>query len=459
MDPAQLLAEFPEVLEFLFKPMRYKVAWGGRGGTKSWGFAMALLIIGLFPDILWPGRKSGVRILCARETMESIAQSVHQTLRDQIIRLGINSDYDVQKSSIIGRKMFEDGSQTLFTFAGLAHNVHNIKSLEAYDIVWIEEAQGASKDSWNTLIPTIRKEWTSPITAIKETSEIWVSFNPNLVSDETYFRFILNPPKRSYVVKTGWQDNPWFPETLKAELEEMREKDYDEYLHVYEGQCKQNVEGAIFRKEMQAATAEGRIGKVPYNKLRSVDTVWDLGFDDMTAIWFVQSYDGFFHFIDYEEGDGLTIADYLIKLQERKYVYGTHWLPHDGIDTIIHKKLAGGDRTRSIEMIMREAGLNVRVVPKLTITDGLNAARTIFPACRFDEWRCSRGIDCLRNYQWGPITALGVRRREPLHNWASHGSDAFRMASVALKQPKKEPEKKIAQRIPYNPQNGYIPFG
>jgi phage terminase large subunit len=198
---------------------------------------------------------------------------------------------------------------------------------------------------------------------------------------------------------------------------------------------------------MKAATADGRIGKVPYNRAHPVHTVWDLGFGDPTSIWFVQVYDGWFNFIDYLEGDQLEISDYLIQLQNKGYLYGTDWLPHDGVDTIIHHKMAG-DRSMSIEMLMRQAGRKPRIVPKMLVTDQINAARTIFPQCRFDEGKCADGLQALRHYQWPALSVDGVAQRKPLHNWASHASSAFCGAAVAVRQPKAPPVAAPRQRVP-----------
>ena len=158
LDQKQTKAQFPQKLEFLSKPYRYKVAYGGRGSGKSWGFARELLI---------QGATKKLRVLCAREIQRSIKQSVHQLLSDQIQQLNLGSFYQVLESEIRGI----NGTQ--FNFTGLANNtVESIKSFEGVDIVWVEEAQTVSKRSWDILIPTIRKP----------KSEIWVSFNPDLGS-------------------------------------------------------------------------------------------------------------------------------------------------------------------------------------------------------------------------------------------------------------------------------------
>ena len=154
-------AEFPEKLLPLFKPKRYKVMHGGRGGAKSWVIARALLIRGV---------QQSTRVLCARELQNSITDSVHQLLSDQVSMLGLDAFYDVQRTVIYGL----NGTQ--ISYEGLRLNASKIKSYEGVDIVWVEEAQAVSKSSWDILIPTIRKDG----------SEIWISFNPEFEDDETY---------------------------------------------------------------------------------------------------------------------------------------------------------------------------------------------------------------------------------------------------------------------------------
>ncbi len=318
-------------------------------------------------------------------------------------------------------------------------------------MIWVEEAQTVSKNSWDVILPTIRKEG----------SEVWVSFNPKLSSDDTYRRWVLDPTPGTKVVKIGWEDNRWLSERSRVAIASMQEKDPQGFAHIYGGECQTDVEGAIFGNEMKAALAEDRITQVPYNKARPVDTAWDLGYGDLTAIWLVQAYEGFHNFIDYIEGDGLTIADYVAKLQVKGYVYGVDWLPHDSVDTIIHQRLGGtGNREMSIEMLLRQAGRKVRIAPKGFINDRINAARTVFPNCRFDAANCAKGLDALRFYQWGPTNEHGGRKRAPLHSWASHASDAFTIAALAVKAPKIEHEERMA--IPVRPPRipgSYSPFG
>lgn len=409
-------AQFPAKLRFLFKPHRYKVAYGGRGGTKSWGFARALLI---------QAAERPLRILCARETQKSITDSVHTLLKDQIANLGLSDFYTVTNHAITG----QNGSN--FAFIGIRQNVGNMKSFEGCDICWVEEAQTVSKRSWEVLIPTIRKE----------NSEIWVSFNPELETDETYKRFVITPPPSAAVVKINWSDNPWFPDVLKQEMEHLKAKDPDAYEHVYEGMCKQVVEGAIYRTELIAADKELRICRVPYDPIRPVDTFWDLGYGDNTAIWFAQSVGFEFRLIDYFDGSQQGLQYYLKALQNKPYVYGTDYLPHDAQ---AHELGSG----RSIEEQIRASGRKVQIVRKLSIPDGIAAARAVFPKCWFDAEKCSDGIQALRHYRYEQDEKLGTLKREPLHDWASHGSDAFRYFAVAIREPIIKKQKAMQ---PYRP--------
>lgn len=462
-DQQKIRVEVPKPLEFLYAPAPFKVAWGGRGGVKSYGFADALTLSAV---------NQYERILCARETMDSIAESVHHLLEKRARSIGFGEHFEFLKSTIIGPMWVNckacwaqfnpdpatkaqkcpkcgkgdvvDTGRSEFIFAGLRHNVHNIKSLEGCTKCWVEEAQSVSKNSWETLLPTIRWEDRRA----KRSAEIWVSFNPDLSTDDTYKRWVLEPPPGAKVVKTSYRDNPWFPEGLRSQMEHMKKTDPAGYMHVWEGECLGALEGAIFREEMKQVTMEGRICAVPYHRKRPVDTAWDLGFDDLTAIWFVQAYDGFYHFIDYLEGYGQTIHDYLVKLQGKNYLYGTDWLPHDAVDTIIHKKLSGSTGM-AIEQIMRNAGRKVRIVPKLLKIASINGARTIFPQCKFDEKNCADGIQSLRHYRWssppemrnsdGSFQVLKSKAKTvPMHDLASHGADAFIGAALGIKQPKAE---------------------
>ncbi len=215
-------AWFPPKLRFLFKPCRYKVAYGGRGGAKSWGFARALLL---------EAARRRLRVLCARELQLSIQDSVHKLLKEQIDELGLGSFYTVQESVIRG----VNGSE--FIFSGLRSNVTKIKSMEGIDICWVEEAQMVSAESWGVLIPTVRKDG----------SEIWVTFNPVNDTDPTYDRFVKKPPPNATVVPIGWEDNPWLPDVLKQEKDYLYSIDPDAADHVWGGKTLRNSVAQVLR--------------------------------------------------------------------------------------------------------------------------------------------------------------------------------------------------------------------
>jgi phage terminase large subunit len=410
----KIAVEIPPKFTFLLEPARYKVAYGGRYGVKSWSFARALLMIGLDPSLLWPGRKSGVRILCARETQKSIEESVHYLLESQIARLDLQDKYDVKQHSITA------ANGTEFAFVGIRQNVSNLKSYEDFDICWVSEAAMVSKNSWRVLIPTIRKN----------DSEIWVDFNPELETDDTYQRFVVNPPSDAKVVHTTWKDNPWLSNVIVKEMRDLKAKDEAEYNHVYGGLCKQSVDGAIYRQELAVTDTEYRITRVPYDSQHPVHTFWDLGYGDNTSIWFAQSLPFEFRLIDYLSGSLQALGHYVKELKERPYAYGLHYLPHDAK---AHELGSG----RTIEEQLKEhmGRDRVKVCKRVGLKkDGIEAVRAIFGRCWFDKEKCADGIQALRHYRYEMDEEHKTFRREPLHDWASHGADAFQTFALSIKE-------------------------
>lgn len=255
-----LNVQIAEAFEPLFRPKRLKVFFGGRGAAKSWGFAQALEI---------KAYQQPLRILCTREFQGSIQESVHKLLGDTAERIGLGSFYSVQQNVIRGI----NGSN--FIFEGLKNNTTKIKSMEGIDIVWCEEAEAISERSWDLLIPTIRKAG----------SEIWVSFNPADEQDATYQRFVapylqeieangFYEDDQIYVAKVGWQDNPWFPEELRKEMEDCKRTNYRKYLHIWEGECNADYTDSIIQPEWveAAVDAHKRLGF-------KAEGVKSLGFD------------------------------------------------------------------------------------------------------------------------------------------------------------------------------------
>lgn len=414
--------EFPSKMQALFRPKRFKIFWGGRGASRSWSFARALLL---------KGTQQPLRVLCAREFQNSIEESVHKVISDQIRLLGLEQVYRIEKAHIYGP------AGTVFSFEGIKNNVNRIRSYEGIDVCWVEEAVKVTRNSWNVLIPTIRKPG----------SEIWMSFNPELEDDYTYEIYVkeveregvklgdgMFESERCVSIKMTWADNPWFPEVLQGELAASKrrgelpghEQDYADYLNVWEGHCLQMIHGAVFAREMLRAQEEGRICSVPWERAWPVDTFWDLGRADQTVVWFAQRVAMQFRVLACYSASGEHIGHFTRELQNREFIYGTHHLPHDA-----KAKRLGSKRT--IEEMVRQSFPNcsVRIVPKLSIVDGINAARTILPNCWFDEEDCENGIKGLKHYRYNVVN--GQLSNEPLHDWASDYADAFRYLAVSMR--------------------------
>lgn len=396
----ELKLEFPPKLECLFLPKRYKVLYGGRGSAKSWSAARALIVIML---------QRPIRVLCAREVQNSIQDSVHKLLKDQIYAMQLGDKFDIQQNTIICTDTGGD-----FRFEGIRNNINKIKSYEGVDICWVEEAQSITKNSWDVLIPTIRKAG----------SEIWITFNPDLESDETYQRFVKDPPRESFVVEINWRDNPWFGDILRAEMEETKRRSYQDYLWIWEGKCRVMLDGAVYSEELMSARGEKRICKVPYDPFLGVHVFFDLGWNDATALWFVQRGRNEVRYINYYENRQKKLEHYLTYIQAQGWPISYIWLPHDA--------KAGRVSGPTEWEIVGKKGFQRKLVPRLRIAQGINAARTIFPISYFDEERCEVGLKALMHYRYKIDEDTKTFSKEPLHDWASHGADGFRYSAIGL---------------------------
>ena len=426
----------PKFERLLYEPHRYANIYGGRYGMKSMQVQKCALIEAI---------NRPMRICEARETMSSIRDSSHKELADTIHEHGMaksqNGPFEIQERRIIRRR--GDKIESEFLVIGIREDVRNNKSLKGIDLTIVEEAAKVSQDSWNVLRPTVMGR--------KEGSRLWAMWNPELTTDPTWKLFMLNPPSGTIHIHTSYLDNDWLTESARIEAEDMLRTDPKLYKHIFMGEPIKEVEGAIFGDELKKCEEEGRICGVPYDPTKPVHTAWDLGFGDLTCIWFVQARDGHLCFIDYVSDRGKTISEYLITLRERRYMYGEDVLPHDAIDNIIHRNLLGpGDQTNTIPNLMRAAGRTVRLAPKLLKVDALNAGRTLFALCRFDAAKCADGIMALRHYQWDREEEKPGKRK-PLHDQYSHGADAFLTAAVSIKRasyaPPPVPSKPAARMV------------
>ena len=212
-----------------FKPLirkaRYKVLYGGRGSGKSYFLAELAVEV---------SRRIGTVILCAREFQGSLDDSVYQLLIETIERLGYTDEFDILKSTITHK-----GTGAKFVFYGIKNNVTKIKSIQGVGVCWVEEAEAVTKNSWDVLIPSIRGD---------KNAEIWISFNPKNILDDTYQRFIVHPPKDSIVLKANYDINPHFADTpLLADMLECKERDEDLYRHIWLGEPVADSELAIIK--------------------------------------------------------------------------------------------------------------------------------------------------------------------------------------------------------------------
>lgn len=434
-------------------PASFKVLWGGRGAGKTECIARALII-------LCTQRK--LRVACFREFQKNITESVYETIKNAIHDMEFDDEFTIQAQTIISKRT---GSE--FIFLGLRHNIDGIKSLARIDIAWVEEAANVSKKSWDKLEPTIRGRHESDPNGLGGPfgvgPEIWISFNPELDDDETYKRFVVlghklypefvvnenTGKKERYAIikKVNWSDNPFFPADLRRKMKILKAANENEWLHIWEGNTKQVLDGAIYAQEIRKVLLENRRGKVPYDPSRMVHTFWDLGYDDYTSIWFVQQVGIYYNIINYFQDRLQKTPYYIHHLQSLEYNYGTHYLPHDADNETL--------ASRSVYKIVKEAFPGkAKVVPRVPKKIlGIRAARVIFDLCNFDEENTAEGWQCLTRYQW-KVNDAGVYSKEPDHNEYSHGADAFQTFALSLKSETatKKPQVKDAVRtvVPFN---------
>ncbi len=397
--------------------MRYKVAHGGRGSGKSWGFARALLVL---------GAQSQLRIICAREVQKSIKESVHRLLSDQIQALGLGGFYEVLETEIRGQ------NGTTFSFSGLAqHTVESIKSFEGADICWIEEAQTVSKKSWDILTPTIRKT----------DSEIWVTFNPELDTDDTYKRFVVNKPDNCITVEMNYVDNPWFNEVLEDERLNCLKFAPDDYDTIWLGKCRSAVVGAIYAKEMEAAVRDGRITHLPYDPKLKVHVVFDLGWNDSMFVSFVQRHLSSIRVIDTIKDSHRTLDSYAQEIKDRKYNLGLIFLPHDGF----HRDFKTGKTAAEI-LARFFPKRSIRQVSAESLENGIKAARMTIQQTVFEKTKAADLVESLKRYRRA-VNSTTNEPGAPLHDDASHGADNYRYIALSAEQMTNEDESENAPKV------------
>lgn len=218
-----------------------------------------------------------------------------------------------------------------------------------------------------------------------------------------------------------------------AQLAEMRhDMSPEEYAQEFECAFEGATPGAYYAREIEEARRGGRVRPLEWQQRIPVETAWDLGIDDATAIICFQRAGQEIHLVDYLEGSGEGLAYYAKELQRRPYVYGRHWLPPDA-----EARELGTGATR-VEVLKRLGLKDIHIVAGLAVEDGIAAARMLFARCWFDEVKTSRLLDCLAAYRKDWDDKLQTFKTQPRHDWASHGADAFRYLAVAVRAARRE---------------------
>jgi hypothetical protein len=210
----------------------------------------------------------------------------------------------------------------------------------------------------------------------------------------------------------------------QGELESARKAMTEaEYEQEFECSWQAAIRGAYYGKLIADAEAQNRVTNVPYDNTIQVETWWDLGVGDSTAIWFAQRVGAEVRLIDYYEMTGEGLPHYARVLQERGYVYSQHVAPHD-----IRVRELGSGKSR-LE-VAQSLGINFTVAPQQPVDDGIQAVRALIPKCWFDVEKTKQGLEALRQYRAEYDDRLRTFRTKPLHDWSSHASDAFRYGAM-----------------------------
>lgn len=270
---------------------------------------------------------------------------------------------------------------------------------------------------------------------------IWGEIVRPLLTDRQGWATFIGTPKGHNgfweVYNEAVKSPNWYTKTLRADQsgllprEELEDAQASMSMNQYEQEFLCSFEaailGAYYGQEMRRLTDLGQITKVTYDPMYKVSTAWDLGYTDSTSIWFFQVIHGEIRVLEYFEAHTQAVPFYTGVINSKPYIYDTHWLPHDARA----KTMASGGKS-VIEQISDKIPLeSLKIVPNLSIQDGIQASRMALLRCWFDAEKCEQGIECLRQYQREYDDDKKMFRDRPRHDWASHGADAFRMLSIA----------------------------
>ena len=275
----------------------------------------------------------------------------------------------------------------------------------------------------------------------------WEVIQPMLMATNGWALFNFTPKGHNHAYEL-WEmskkNDNWFNQLLTVEdtkeqvftneqIEQIKQefiqrgKTLDLFNQEYYCSFNSAIEGAYYSEQIKRAKEEGRIANLSYESNLLVDTWWDLGVNDTTAIWFTQQLSNEIRIIDYLEDNGKGLNYYIKELKAKPYIYNTHNAPHD----IRVREFTSG---RSRYDIAWDLGIKFDLVPNIPRSDGINAARAIFNKCIFEENKCKKGLLALQNYKKEFDEIRNCFKDKPLHNWASNGADAFRYLAVGIKE-------------------------
>jgi phage terminase large subunit len=412
--------EIPFVFSPIFPPpsgTRYIALYGGRGSAKSHTACIYTLLEALKAD----REKRCFRVVCVRESQKSLDDSVKGLLESYIWRWGLSDKFIIQDKRILlphGGKIIFNGMRD--------YNSYNIKSLEDFDLCWVEEADALGALSWEMLRPTIRKPG----------SQFLVVWNPksSLDSVEKIFR-LGEPPANSVIIQANYLDNPHFTKELEQEMLECKEKDPENFDHIWLGAYKNVVVGAYYARQLLQARSQRRVNiGIPDNHLYPVYVSCDLGLNDLFVMWVAQWIGREILFINNYAASGQTYSTHVGWLLENGYTPDRTkiFLPHDGV-----KRSDGWDYLVSAESLFTSSGFKAETIKN----QGAGAAmmrvaktREMFHQFHFDR-KCNDGVLILGQYR-PKLCRMTGRDLGPDHGSGSDYADSLGLMSIVYKPPR-----------------------
>ncbi len=405
----EIRMQMPAWSRALFEPQwRFISVRGGRGSGKTVNFARALLI---------RATQKPLRVLCTREVQDSIKESVYATLVSEMKKMGLESHFDVLSNEIRPKL---GGA---FIFRGLSDmTADNVKSLADIDIAWVEEAQTITENSFRKLTPSIRAPG----------SQIWLSWNPELETDFIYQKVVIEGLPNCASLFVNFDQNPWFPDELRLEEQDMKGKDPDMHRHVWLGMPLPAVAGAIYFNEISQMESEGRLLNIPIDDGLNTYIIMDLGFNDFTSCPVVQQVGGEFRIVDFFENRRKPLSWFSEQFIEAGYEGAIVVMPHDAE----HERLDSDGV--SMKAKMQALGWEVEIAANMPVEAGIRLVREMLPRTFIDKTRCGP-----RTYSDGTKTVGLIEHMKryqrtkaghPLHDEHSHANDGVRYVAVHAPQ-------------------------